>query len=59
MKSRKITKFKKKGGQKLNNLIDILKKPIGKLNINDCYQLAKKEYVITKSNNNIIIRKSN
>ena len=41
--------------EKMNNL---LKKPIGSLTLAECYQLAKHGYEITKSNNNILVRKS-
>lgn len=37
----------------------LLKKPIGKLTLNDCYQLTKLGYIITKSNDKILIRKGN
>lgn len=40
----------------MNNL---LKKPIGSLSIEDCYQLAKYGYIITKCNDKILVRKSN
>lgn len=40
------------------NELNLLKKEVGNLTLEDCYQLQEMGYIITKSNNIIIVRKS-
>ena len=44
--------------KEVNRLNLLLKKEIGKLTLEDCYQLQILGYIVIKNNNAIVVRKS-